>query len=122
MVREGEAAKELEKILRIVQIDPLWVNVPVPTGQARERLKVDQGAHVVFANEDDSVETLQGKIINIGSVADAASDTLNVRVEVSNPSRRPAGEHVTVIFPPLQEAETGQESSEIAARDPEKRN
>jgi hypothetical protein len=32
-------------------------------------------------------------------VADPASETLEVRVELPNPSTRLAGEHVTVTFP-----------------------
>jgi hypothetical protein len=45
------------------------------------------------------------------SVADAASDTLRVRVEVANPSLRPAGEHVTVSFPLAEKA--GNESKDV---------
>jgi hypothetical protein len=33
-------------------------------------------------------------------VADAASDTLRVRIEVPNQAKRPAGEHVLVTFQP----------------------
>ena len=38
----------------------------------------------------------KGKVIHIAAVADAASNTLTVRVEVANPASRPAGEHVRV--------------------------
>ena len=33
-------------------------------------------------------------------MADAASDTLRVRVELPNPQKRPAGERVDVAFSP----------------------
>jgi len=35
---------------------------------------------------------------NVGAVMDAASATLRVKVEVPNPRKRPAGEHVLVTF------------------------
>ena len=40
----------------------------------------------------------QGRIIFVAAVADAASGTLRVRIEVPNKARRPAGEHVLVTF------------------------
>jgi hypothetical protein len=43
--------------------------------------------------------TVEGMVIYIGAVADAASGTLRVRVQVPNKARRPAGEHVSIIFP-----------------------
>ena len=39
-----------------------------------------------------------GKVIYIAAVADAASNTRTVRVEVPNKALRPAGEHVKVRF------------------------
>jgi len=97
-VKEGEAAKELEKILRIVKIDPLWIDVPVALGEARTKLREGRPARVDFDDGPGKVLTVEGKIIKIAAVADAASRTLNVRVEVPNPSQRPAGEYVTVRF------------------------
>lgn len=104
-VEEGESVDRAEKIIRVVQIDPLWVDVPVPLARAREHLSEGQVAKVAFTNSDGKIEYANGKIINVGSVADAASDTLKVRVEVPNPSRRPAGEHVRVTFPPAAKAD-----------------
>ena len=40
----------------------------------------------------------EGRIIFVGAVADAASGTLRVKIEVPNKARRPAGEHVLVSF------------------------
>jgi len=40
----------------------------------------------------------EGRVVFVGSVADAASGTLRVRVEVPNKASRPAGEHVLVTF------------------------
>jgi len=95
-VEVGESANALEEAMQIVQIDPLWIDVPVPADDALG-LKRDMVAQVAFpgANGSSSVE---GKIIFVGAVIDAASGTLRARVEVPNPSRRPAGEHVLVTF------------------------
>jgi len=99
-VEAGEVAEAYEKIIRVVRIDPLWVDVPVPLAEAREKLTEGGTAKVAFTNSDGTVEYSDGRILKIASVADAASETLNVRVEVPNPSLRPAGEHVRVTFPP----------------------
>lgn len=99
VVKEGEAVEELEKIVRVVRIDPLWIDVPVPLAAARDRLQQGQAAVVVFENADGSTQEVEGYIYRIALVADSASETLNVRVEVPNTARRPAGEHVMVRFP-----------------------
>jgi len=84
-VRGGEAVEAYQK---------------VGLARAREQLREGQPARVAFIGLDGQVTYGRGKIIKIGSVADAASDTLNVRVEIPNPAGRPAGEHVRVSFPP----------------------
>jgi len=45
---------------------------------------------------------MAGTIIFIASVADAASETLRVRVELPNDAESPAGQQVFVSFPPTQ--------------------
>ena len=96
----GEAADKLQRVVRLVNVDPLWLNVPVPLARAR-RITLGQAARVRVAHDEFPVgEGRSPKVIYIAKVADAASDTLTVRVEVPNPKGRPAGEHVTVSFPP----------------------
>ncbi|HUS46888.1 MAG TPA: efflux RND transporter periplasmic adaptor subunit [Phycisphaerae bacterium] len=94
-VEAGESVDSHEKVIRLVKIDPLWVEVNVPLAQAGG-LKVKQGASVSFGSADGAV----GKITHIGSVADPASETIPVRVEVANPKLRRAGERVRVSFEP----------------------
>jgi RND family efflux transporter MFP subunit len=94
-VKVGEAPEQNEDVMRIVKIDPLWIEAPVPLAVARG-LKVGDGATVKFL--DGATAEAAAKVVNISAVADAASDTLNVRVEISNPAGRPAGEHVSVRF------------------------
>jgi RND family efflux transporter MFP subunit len=96
LVRKGESADALEKVIRVIQIDPLWIDTPVPLASARA-LRIGQPARVQFGS--DTGKLVSGKIVHKRAVADAASDTLIVRVEAPNPSSRPAGERVWVSFP-----------------------
>jgi RND family efflux transporter MFP subunit len=82
------------KVIRIVKLDPLWIDVAVPFAQA-EQLKLQDPATVTLSNK----ETRPGHVIHVAAVADSASDTLLVRVEVANPDQRKAGERVGVTFP-----------------------
>ncbi len=95
-VEVGECVNALEEAVVVVQIDPLWIDVPVPAAKALG-LKRDRVAHVVFPEADGS-SSVEGKVIFVGAVIDAASATRRVRVEVANPTQRPAGEHVQVSF------------------------
>ena len=97
LVDEGESVDtQMKPVMRLISIDPMWVNVRVPLAQAKH-LKPGQPARISFGLGDNKVET--GKIIHIASDADSASDTILVRVEVPNPSKRHTGETVRVEFP-----------------------
>ncbi len=95
-VEPGESIGTLGPVIRLVQNDPLWVDVPVPMRQAAE-LEVGQSAWVSFPGAAATASP-NGRIINKATVADAASDTLRVRIEVPNALKRPAGERVAVAF------------------------
>jgi HlyD family secretion protein len=82
------------KALRIVQLDPLRVEVSVPILEAR-KLKEGNTAAVTFA---DKVRA--GKVVRVFPVGDAASETIIVRVEVPNPEKLSSGEKVYVNFAP----------------------
>lgn len=92
-IEAGESVEALAPVIRVVQNDPLWVDVPVPLADARE-LKL--GGHVKVFFPDAPQKPVQGRIIYVATVADAASDTLRIRVEIPNPKRRMAGERVFV--------------------------
>ncbi|HVX83832.1 MAG TPA: efflux RND transporter periplasmic adaptor subunit [Phycisphaerae bacterium] len=95
MIHEGETADASNaKVMKVVNIDPLWVDVPVPFQTARG-LRKDDAAKVTFS--DGTVR--EGKVINVHEVADPGSNTLTVTVEVANSQRTPAGEQVQVAFP-----------------------
>ena len=89
----GEAADERAKVVRVVQIDPLRIDVACPRPTA-EKLLLGSTAKVEFG----SGQVADGRVSFIAAVADSASNTITVRVDVPNPSGRPAGEHVMVEF------------------------
>ncbi len=95
-VEAGESVEALGDVVRLVKTDPLWTDVPVPLTRAR-RLKLGDTLQVIFP-ETGGVGAA-GKIVHIAAVADAASETLTIRVEVPNPKGRPAGERVRVLVP-----------------------
>ena len=129
-IEPGESAEALKPVMRVVSIDPLWIDAPVPPrlaaklkldqtvrvrgdkdnddpvpGRLAANLKLDQAVRVRGDKDNDDLG--EGRIINISSVADSASDTLRVRVSLPNPRNLPAGQHVRLTFqttPPAQAA------------------
>ena len=89
----GESVDGLQPVVRVVNINPLRVDVSAPIAIARS-LKAGEPAWITF--EGDGGGVVQGKIIFVSSVAEA--DTLRVEVEVPNDAGRPAGEYVPVSF------------------------
>jgi RND family efflux transporter MFP subunit len=79
----------------VVKNDPLWVEVHLPTRQSQ---RLDHNAPLMVKYEDDAKAT-PAKIIYINPVADAASDTQLVRLELPNPTGRSSGLQVTVQLP-----------------------
>jgi multidrug resistance efflux pump len=96
-VEVGESVNALTEVIRVVRTDPLWVDAPVPL-QEGLRLKPGMTARIQIVGAGPGEEALEGRVIFVSSVADAASGTLRVRLEVPNKSGRPAGEHVLVSF------------------------
>jgi len=95
IAKEGESIDALTPVLRLVSVAPLWIDAPVPLDIGR-RLAAGSKAMVTLPGRDAPVE---GKVIHVSRVADPASETLEVRIELANPTARFAGEHVTVTFP-----------------------
>ena len=99
-IEAGESVNAVQEVIRVVNIDSLKIDVPVPLEQAR-RLRVGQLTRIIFPGSHESLaRTAEGKVGYIASIADAASNTLMVCVEVDNPTGRPAGEHIQVRFLP----------------------
>jgi len=94
-MKAGEATDgQNMKVLDVVQIDPLWVEVPVPILQAR-KLNDGDAASVRFSDG----KSRTGKIVLKSVVADPAAGTITMRVAVPNPEKLEPGEPVRVTFP-----------------------
>jgi RND family efflux transporter MFP subunit len=106
LVMPGESAKALEPIIQVVGIDPLWIDMPVPLDDVPS-LSMGEAVSVVFSGSR-AQHTAEGKVIHISSIADAASETLRVRLAVPNPNGRPAGERVLVRFSDEKQAAPGE--------------
>lgn len=92
----GELVKQ-SPILKIAQIDPLRVEVIVPVALAG-KIAVGQPAQVV-PEAPLNKEPLAARVKVVDRVADAASGTFGVRLEVPNPNYRlPAGLKCKVKF------------------------
>jgi len=98
-VESGESVNAFDDVVRVVQVDPLWIDAPIPFEKARN-LEYRDKIQIIFPESSNT--TVEGTIVFIAAVADAASGTLRVRIEVPNKSNRPAGEQVRVAFPSVQ--------------------
>jgi multidrug efflux system membrane fusion protein len=111
---EGESVDALTPVMRVVRIDPLWVDVEVPVPVAA-RLKPGREA-AVRINPAQYKGPLpyalgRGEVLHVASVATTPGLKLRVRVELPNPEAAPAGLHVLVEFPPEKTAEAPSKSS-----------
>ncbi len=85
-------------MLRIVATDPLWIDVPTPTGQTLTLgLKPGDKAWVLL-DLPGQPKVWVGKVIEVGAAADPASNTRRVRVELANPNDWPSGMTAWVRF------------------------
>jgi RND family efflux transporter MFP subunit len=85
----GETAKVSEEAVRVVALDPLRAEADVPLAYYAE-LAPGRVWPVTFPGG----EILNGTVVFRGAVADSASGTVRVRLEVKNPENRHAGERV----------------------------
>jgi RND family efflux transporter MFP subunit len=110
----GQALQESEKVLRLVDIDPLWIDVDTPTDlTVRQKTKPGDPAWVLM--DVAGIPTVvQAKVLEVAPTADASSRTRKVRVELANPKVGPdaatietrqfvAGEPAWVRFAPPSE-------------------
>jgi RND family efflux transporter MFP subunit len=86
-----------EGVVVLVKNDPIWVEVHLPSVEAA-RLKLGDEFDLKYEGEDQWLPE-KGRVNFLDPVVDAASDTRLVRLEVRNPSNRPAGLHVAVRLP-----------------------
>lgn len=92
----GELVADVRPVLRLVTIDPLVVDAPVPMTVA-DTLKVGGSANVLFP-QLIGTPTLEGTIAHVATVADPGSETQLIRIVIPNPDGLPGGSHVVVTF------------------------
>lgn len=97
----GEIVRESEKIIRVVSVDPLWVDVNAPTNE-QTVLAMQPGAPAwILCDVAGTAKLTQGRVIEVAPTADSASRTRRIRVQVENNKgehRLLAGEPVWVRF------------------------
>jgi RND family efflux transporter MFP subunit len=94
LVETGEAPQNMEPVVLVVNCDPLWIEAPVPLAIVAG-MKV--GDEIQIAYPDKSAGN--GKVAVISQVADSASETVLIRIDVPNPEWRRAGERIKITFP-----------------------
>lgn len=96
----GQAVDINQPVLRIVNIDPLWIDLPTPIDETLN-LKLAEGSRawvMMDAPEDlGGAEVIVGRVLSVAPVTDNAG-TRRVRVELPNPRLLPAGLPVRVRF------------------------
>lgn len=82
----GQVVNENEKIVRVVDIDPLWIDVNAPTDD-KTTLTLTPGAPAwVLCDVAGDARMVMGTVVEVAPTADPASRTRRVRVEVKNPA------------------------------------
>ena len=100
-VNLGQAISENEKAIRVVDVDPLWIDVPSPTDDpATLALKVGDRAWVLCDMAGQG-KLAVATVIEAAPTVDSTSRTRRIRVELANPpgpDRFLPGEPVWVRF------------------------
>ena len=94
-VVEGDITDPQKPVMTLVQNDPLKVEFYLPVGQAA-KLKMDQTLQVRYPNEDKWIEAA---VKFKSPMADAASGTQKIGLEMRNPENRDSGMEVQVRLP-----------------------
>lgn len=84
----GEIVQEQRPVLRLVDVSVLRVDVPVPIPRS---LGLRPGQPVWMTYPESPGTTMEGRVVHLAPVGDAASNTRVVRLEFDNPKRDPAG-------------------------------
>lgn len=92
----GEPVQAGRPVLRVVNTSRLIIDAAVPTARS---LSIRLGDVVrIHPQLDNHTSTITGHVTHVASVADPASDTRIVRVELENPGTLPGGINVIVEF------------------------
>lgn len=80
----GQRVEAMAPLYRIGQLDPIWVDIQVPVAQANRVRTGDK----VSASLPQSQEVLTGRITGQGATVHAASQTVRLYAQISNPNLR----------------------------------
>ncbi|MFA6043956.1 MAG: efflux RND transporter periplasmic adaptor subunit [Phycisphaerales bacterium] len=97
----GQSVSESDKIVRVVNIDALWIDVGAPTQEAKTLALQPGDPAWVMLDVAGQPKLRLAKVIEVSPTADLGSRTRRVRVEVLNPKgpeRVIAGEAAWVRF------------------------
>ena len=108
VVEAGESVDAQSPVARVVNIDPLWIDVAVPLKQMDD---LEPSGSVVVKYVRAGKAAHAARIQHIKATADPASETLGVLLELPNPEGRPSGEHVHVLFAPRGRTDADQKAS-----------
>ncbi len=96
----GQTATENQPVMRFVDIDALWIDVPLRISETISLgLKAGHPAWVLL-DLPGPATVLDAKVLYVAPAADASSGTRRVRVEAANPEHKPPGTAVSVRFTP----------------------
>ncbi len=96
---EGQRVRD-EPVVRIIQVDPLHVEVVVPAAWYN---RIEPGDELTITPGLPGFEPRLAKVIIIDKVIDAASNTFRVTLELDNPGETiPAGARCTAAAPALE--------------------
>lgn len=111
VVDEGSTIEPPQPVLRVVAIDPMWIDLPVPVEETvRKNLKQGDAAWVLL--DVPGAEQVASKVLHVSPVADAGAGTRIVRVEIPNSKGYPPGTRARVRFDaPTSSADAKQDAS-----------
>jgi RND family efflux transporter MFP subunit len=104
--RAGEIVDETKAVVTLVSVNPLRVDVDVPTRDAAQIL-VGQEAEVVWEDIDDKTP-MRGKVTYKAPAGDLGARRIQLRVEVANPKEIPSGMHGKLRFLAKDEGAKGE--------------
>lgn len=94
--REGENVDETKPVVTLVSVNPLRVDVDVPTRDAAD-IAVGQAAEVVWDDIDDKTP-MRGTVTYKAPAGDLGARRLQLRLELPNPNEIPSGMHGKLRF------------------------
>jgi len=94
---QGQIVEPPNPVVRIVSVDPMWIDLPVPTQRTlAEGLSMGKAAWIML--DVPGMPVIKGTVLHVSPVADAAAETRRVRIEVPNPKGLPPGTRARIRF------------------------